>query len=214
MHWRKQQVINYGKRNILIIAEGLEEKIYLDKLLCFPNINKDAYCFNAVVNSKGSGNIKARYQYAFQNGYYDVVLIFCDADRMSDDFVRLLNEIGEFFENKADAMKVFIFANPVTLQIVLSHFGDVNLTSSGKKTNASIVKALTGISNYDAKEDQIRKMINSIRYDSLGDFKKRLGKISTDIKDVPSTNFLWFLIKFEGNDTSWVDDIIASLKKE
>lgn len=214
MHWRKQRVINYSKRNILIIAEGLEEKIYLDKLLCFPNINKDAYCFNAVVNSKGSGNIKARYQYALQNGYYDVILIFCDVDRMSDDFVRLLNEIGEFFENKEDAMKVFIFANPVTLQIVLSHFGDVNLIKSGKKTNASTVKALTGISNYDAKEDQIRKMINSIRYDSLGDFKKRLGKISTDIKDVPSTNFLWFLTKFEENDTSWVDDIIVSLRKE
>jgi hypothetical protein len=206
-------VINYNRRNILIIAEGLEEKIYLDKLLYFPNINKDAYCFNAVVNSKGSGNIKARYQYALQNGYYDAILIFCDADRISDDFVHLLSDIGEFFENKEDAIKVFIFANPVTLQIVLSHFGDASLASSGKKTNAPIVKALTGICNYDAKEEQIKEMINLIHYDSLSDFKRRLGKISTDMKDVPSTNFLLFLNRFEGDDTSWVDEIKASLIK-
>ena len=54
-------------KNVLIIAEGYEEKAYLDKILSFPNIRRDIYRFNAVINSKGSGNIKARYQYYLQH---------------------------------------------------------------------------------------------------------------------------------------------------
>lgn len=59
-------------------------------------------------------------------------------------------------------MEVFIFANPVTLQIVLSHFGDVNLTKVGKKSNAAAVEDLTGIKNYEARKEQISEMISKI----------------------------------------------------
>ena len=200
-------------KNVLIIAEGYEEKAYLDRMLSFPNINKDIYRFNAVINSKGSGNIKARYQYALQNGYYDAVLIFCDSDCLSEDFVRLVDEIGCFFINKEDALKVFIFANPVTLQIVLSHFGEVKLTNSGKKTNAQFVESLTGIKNYTAKEGQIKKMISMIRYESMTLFKDRLKSISSTISDLPSTNFLLFLERFESDDNSWIDEIQDLMKK-
>ena len=200
-------------KNVLIIAEGYEEKAYLDKILSFPNINKDVYHFNAVINSKGSGNIKARFQYALQNGYYDAILIFCDVDCMSENFLRLFNGIGEFFINKEDAIKVFIFANPVTLQIVLSHFGEVKLISSGKKTNNPCVESLTGIKHYSAKEEQIKEMIGMIRYDSLLSFKERLNKLSTNIEDVPSTNFLEFLERFESDNNSWIEEIQALMKK-
>ena len=200
-------------KNVLIIAEGYEEKAYLDKILSFPNINKDIYHFNAVINSKGSGNIKARYQYALQNGYYDAILIFCDVDGLSDSFLCLLKNIGEFFINENDALKTFIFVNPVTLQIVLSHFGDVYLTSSGKKTNSSTVEALTGIKNYAAKDEQIKKMIELIHYDSLPSFKERLCRLSTNINEVPSSNFLIFLKRFESDDYAWVDELQALMKK-
>ena len=200
-------------KNVLIIAEGYEEKMYLDKILSFPNINKDVYHFNAVINSKGSGNIKARYQYALQNGYYDIVLIFCDVDCVSDSFLCLLDGIGEFFVNKEDALKVFIFANPVTLQIVLSHFGTVALTNSGKKTNAQIVESLTGIKNYTAKNEQIKEMVGMIRYDSMSSLKERLGSISSDYQDVPSSNFLMFLKRFESSDNSWIEYIQSLIKK-
>lgn len=200
-------------KNVLIIAEGYEEKAYLEKVLSFPNVRKDAYYFNAVINSKGSGNIKARYQYALQNGYYDIILIFCDVDCVSDNFLRLLDDIGEFFMNKEDALKVFIFANPVTLQIVLSHFGEVELTNSGKKTNAPVVESLTGIKNYAAKDEQIKEMIGMIHYDSIPSFKKRLSSISSNYRDAPSSNFLLFLTRFESRDNSWIDDIQALMKK-
>ena len=69
------------KKNVLIIAEGQEEKPYIDKILSFPNIDKNAYFFAPAVNAKGNGNISARYQFEIQRGFYDIVLVFCDADK-------------------------------------------------------------------------------------------------------------------------------------
>ena len=196
------------KKNVLIIAEGQEEKPYIDKILSFPNIKKSTYLFASAVNAKGNGNISARYQFEVQRGFYDIVLVFCDADKGSEQFLSIVHEIGEkFFSNKEDGIKVFLFANPVTLQIILSHFGDVLLSKVDKKKNAPQVQTLTGVANYDAKEEQIKAILDQIHFRSLGDFKKRLAKLSTDFRDVPSTNFLVFLERFESEDTSWIDEI-------
>lgn len=204
---------NVRKRNILIIAEGYEEKPYIDKLLSFPNINREVYNIHPAVNAKGSGNIFARYQYEFQRNFYDLVLIFCDADKGSEEFLKLVDQIGEFFIDKENAMQVFIFANPVTLQIVLSHFGEVSITNVGKKSNAALIESLTGIQNYDAKVEQINELINNIKYQSLDAFKERLKNISSDFKDVPSTNILSFIDRFERDDTSWIDSILALMNR-
>ena len=156
------------RKNILIIAEGFEEKPYIDKVLGFPNINKNVYNFADTINIKGNGNIPARYQYEIQRGFYDIILIFCDADNGSDQFVSLVDKIGEtFFKNKENAIEVFIFANPVTLQIVLCHFGDVVLSKIGKKSNSEIVEELTGIVDYKANQNQIREMIDKIHFNSM-----------------------------------------------
>lgn len=204
---------DFHKRNILIIAEGYEEKPYIDKLLSFPNIDKNVYNIQPAVNAKGSGNIFARYQYEFQRNFYDLVLIFCDVDKGSDEFLKLIDKIGEFFLDQKDSMSVFMFVNPVTLQVALSHFGDVHITNVGKKSNCLLVEELTGIRNYDAKEDQIEKMIGKINFQSMDSFKERLKKISTDFKDIPSTNILSFVERFENSDTTWIDQIIALMNK-
>lgn len=196
------------KKNILIIAEGYEEKPYMDKILSFPNINKEAYLFAPVINVKGNGNIVERYQFEIQRGYYDVILIFCDADKGSEQFFSIVERIGHhFFINPHDGIETFIFANPVTLQIILSHFGDVSLDKVSKNKNASMVKELTGIDNYNASQEQIKNIVDKIHFSSLDSFKKRLEKISTDYNDVPSTNFLIFLKRFESSDSGWIEEI-------
>lgn len=200
--------MNERKKNILIIAEGYEEKPYMDKILSFPNINKEVYLFAPVVNVKGNGNIVERYQFEIQRGYYDIILIFCDADKGSEQFLSIMERIGHhFFNNPRDGIQTFIFANPVTLQIILSHFGDVSLDKVSKNKNASIVKELTGIENYNASQEQIKNIVDKIHFNSLDIFKERLGKLSTDYNDVPSTNFLIFLQRFESSNSDWIDDI-------
>ncbi len=201
------------KRNVLIIAEGFEEKPYIDKILSFPNINKELYNFNEPINVKGNGNIPARYQYEIQRGFYDIVLVFCDADKGSDQFLSLVNKIGDmFFYNKEHGIKVFMFVNPVTLQIVLSHFGEVKLSKVSKKDNAEMVEKHTGIKNYDAKKEQIKEIIDKIHFSSMVAFKNRIRGLSSNFEDVPSSNFITFLERFESDDAGWIDEIKLLMK--
>lgn len=196
------------KKNVLIIAEGFEEKPYIDKILSFPNINKEVYNFSPSVNAKGNGSIFPRFQYETQRGFYDLILVFCDADKGSEQFLSIVHQIGEnFFNSKYDGLSVFIFANPVTLQVVLSHFGDTSLTKVSKKSNSDYVEKLTGIKDYCASQDQIEEMIGKIHYSSMDQFKERMRKLSGNFDDLPSSNFLLFLNRFENEDTSWVDEI-------
>ena len=64
---------------ICIICEGDEEYEYLEKLISLDVWSKE-YCFR-LENAGGNGNIPARYQDKYQNGAYDLVLVFCDTDR-------------------------------------------------------------------------------------------------------------------------------------
>ena len=99
---------------------------------------------------------------------------------------------------------LFSFAAGVTLQLVPSHFGDVALPKVNKKKNAGLVQELTGVEGYDAREDQIEAIIRKINFRSLDELKERISRLSTDYRDIPSTNFLTFLKYFESEDTSWI----------
>lgn len=55
-------------------------------------------------------------------------------------------------------------------------------------------------------------MIGKIHYRSMKEFKDRLNTVSNNFNDLPSTNFLLFLNRFENSDTSWIDNI-NKLKK-
>lgn len=67
------------KHKICIICEGNKEYEYLNRL-------KELKVWNeqydiSLVNAGGNGNIPARYQDRYQNGTYEVVLIFCDTEK-------------------------------------------------------------------------------------------------------------------------------------
>ena len=113
--------------------------------------------------------------------------------------------LAEGYEEKG--ILVFIFSNPVTLQIVLSHFGKVELKDKAKKQNQQIIFELTGFKNYDAKEEQIKELIDKITYTNYQTMKENLQTILKDYKDIPSTNILLFLNRFESDDVSWIDEI-------
>ena len=75
------------------------------------------------------------------------------------------------------------------------------------EANSSIIYEITGIKNYDAKEEQIKEIISKINTKNYYEMKNRIKNISTDYHDIPSTNFLLFLNRFEDDDTSWIDEI-------
>ena len=196
-----------NKKRILILAEGFEEKPYIEKIIKFPCISKN-YEFSNVINVKGNGNILPRYQYEFQTNRYDLVLIFADADKGSSQFIDIIEGIGEkVFGDKNKGVLIFMFVNPVTMQVILSHLDDVKLNYKSKNKNSEIIKKLTGIENYDAKDTQIKDLIQKVNYRNYEDMKRRISKLSNDYYKSPSTNLLQFLKNFENDDTTWIDEI-------
>lgn len=198
------------KRQLLFICEGNEEFFYLEKLLSFPIFKKDYYEILPCVNAKGNSKLFAKYQDKWQSSKYDIIFVFCDYDKGSDE-IKFIKEkfVNELFGGNADLVEeLFILVNPVTLQVVLSHIGEVRLTHIAKSANQDEVKRLTNIDNYDAKEEQILKMLSFVKYSNYQTMKTNLSKISTNLNDLPSTNFISFLEKLESDDPSWLEELI------
>ena len=191
---------------ICIICEGDEEYEYLEKLISLDVWSKE-YCFQ-LENAGGNGNIPARYQDKYQNGAYDLVLVFCDTDRKPyEQYVDIKRRIDEFHgvENAAD--KIMIFGNPCTMQIIIEHWGDVRLCSNNKKKNAPVIFDLTGIEGYKGRKEQRRKLFSQITTENYQEMRERIKQIPWDDTVEGSTNFGRFLDYFSSDDRRWMQMI-------
>lgn len=195
----------YNGKKICIICEGFEELDYIEAL------NKKAifsskYDFIAV-NAKSINTIMARYQEKFQSDSYSLVLIFCDTDKgTSEQYKELKKKINEFHDADV-ADDIVIFGNPCTMQIILSHFAEVKLTSQSKVVNGKYIKEYIGIENYKATEEQRKELFGKIKRDNYQIMKDNVSKLSTNDEDVSSTNILKFVVNFESDDDKWIDEI-------
>ena len=191
---------------ICIICEGDEEYEYLEKLISLDVWSKE-YCFQ-LENAGGNGNIPARYQDKYQNGAFDLVLVFCDTDRKPyEQYVDIKRRIDEFHgvENAAD--KIMIYGNPCTMQIIIEHFGDVRLCSNNKKKNAPVIYDLTGIEGYKGRKEQRRKLFSQITTKNYQEMRERIKQIPWDDTVEGSTNFGRFLDYFSSDEDEWIKTI-------
>jgi oligoribonuclease NrnB/cAMP/cGMP phosphodiesterase (DHH superfamily) len=194
------------KHKICIICEGNEEKKYLEKLKAL-EVWDNQYDIT-LVDAEGNGNIPARYQEKYQVGSYEIVLVFCDTERKPhEQYVDIKRKINEFHgvENVAD--KVVIFGNPCTMQIILSHFGKINITSASKSKNAKLIKKYTGIDNYKARIDQIDSLMSFINKENYEYMKENISQLSHDDSVISSTNFNNLLLWIEDSNASWIENI-------
>ena len=113
----------FSGSKICIICEGDEEYEYLDKLISL-DVWSNKYQFT-LENANGNGNIPARYQDKYQNGSYDVVLVFCDTDKKPyEQYVDIKQKINEFHGVKNAADHVIIFGNPCTRLLYTTNAAD------------------------------------------------------------------------------------------
>lgn len=191
---------------ICIICEGYEEKDYLNKL-------KNISCLSKIyditlINAQGIENIFTHYQNKYQQDSYYAILIFCDTDK---GYESLKSKINSMFD-KDVANKIIFYANPCTMQIVLSHFSKVSLKSSNKSKNKELIKKLTGISNYNASEEKRKALISKIKNSNYTTMKTNIQVISNNDKDTPSTNFLVLLNYLEQDDDYWIKELNNTLE--
>lgn len=193
-----------GKK-ICIICEGYEEYDYMESLKnkC---VFSNKYDFK-LVNVKSINNIVPRYQEKYQSDSYSLVLIFCDTDKgPSDKYKEIKQKINDFDERNV-ANEIIIFGNPCTMQIILSHFSQIKLSSQRKSVNSKYIEKLIGIKNYKATDEQRKMLFGKIKRDNYNTMKENLKSLSTNDEEISSTNFLRFIVKFESEDESWIEEI-------
>lgn len=193
------------KSKICIICEGDEEYDYLDKLISL-HVWNEKYEFY-LKNAGGNGNIPARYQDAYQNASYDVVLIFCDTEKKPyEQYTDIKRKINEFHGINI-AGEIIIFANPCTLQIIIEHWMDVKLSTPAKKINADLIYECTKISHYKGRRDQRKQMLECVDKENYKMMCERIAEFSTDDTIVGSSNFEKFLNCFSSDDDNWISQL-------
>ena len=193
-------------RRICIICEGDEEKDYINTLLK-KNVFSNIYSFSDPINAKSFFNIFPRYTERYQSNSYDLVLIFCDTDKgPSDKYLELKKKINELHDTDI-ADDIIIFGNPCTMQIILSHFGEIKLTSQSKTVNSKYIEIFTGIANYKATKEQREELFGLIKRNNYETMKENVKKLSTNDEDTSSTNILKFIENFESDNDEWIDTI-------
>lgn len=191
---------------ICIICEGDEEYEYLDKLNSL-DVWNNKYSIK-LVPAGGNGSVQARYQDKFQNGSYDIVLVFCDTEKKPyEQYKDIKRKINEFhgIENAAD--EVLIFSNPCTMQIVLKHWTDEKLKSPAKKVNAPLIEKYTGVKNYKARADKRKQLFSQITKENYEEMYERVKEMPEDDTIVGSSNFGCFIDYFMNDDDGWINEI-------
>lgn len=201
-----------NKCRVCIICEGDEEFDYLKRL-------NDIGVWNNIYkvtldNAGGNGNIPARYQDRYQNGSYDIILIFCDTEKKPyEQYEDIKQKVNEFHGIENAAEKVIIFGNPCTLQIIVEHWADIKLKTPAKKVNAEIIDKLTGIKNYKGREDQRAELMQQITVKNYQAMYERVRRMENVDTVVGSSNFDCLVEYLSSDDTTWVKQINTILEE-
>ena len=201
------------KDKVCIICEGDEEFDYLNKLKSLKVWNEQ---YEVVLdNADGNGNIPARYQDRYQNGSYEVVLIFCDTEKKPyEQYEDIKRKINEFHGIDNAAEEIVIYGNPCTMQIILEHWTDIRLKSPAKKVNAPVIKQFTGIENYKGRADQREEVMKYITAENYQDMFQRISAMESDDSIVGSSNFDKLLRYLSDADNGWINKINIKLEGE
>lgn len=97
------------------------------------------------------------------------------------------------------------------MQIIISHFAEIKLTSQSKSINSKYIKEYVGIDNYKAADEHRKELFSKIKRSNYEKMKENVAKLSTDDNEVSSTNILKFIEKFENDDESWIEEINSRL---
>ncbi len=192
------------KHKVCIICEGYEEYEYLMKL---KDLDVWSSIYDVILfNAEGNGNIPAIYQDKYQNGSYEIVVVFCDTDgNPYEQYETIKDKINKFHGDNDIAAKVIFFGNPCTMQIIVLHWGEIILTSHKKSVNAKIIEKHTGIKRYEAKEDQRHKLFDTITVKNYETMRERLKKLPSTDNKCGSSNLDGLLSKLESDDVNWID---------
>ncbi len=196
------------EKSIALILEGFEEYEYFDRLNNLDVFSRK-YSIKPI-NAKSALSVPAKYQEVLASNSYSCVLIVCDMDKKPEAYIQLLSGIKSIL-GPEHAEKVITFTRPCTLQIILFHFGDVTLITQSKRAAVVPVQRLTGVEKYNAHQPQIKAICQKIFKRSWADMLSRVGQLSTNPSDMPSTNMMLLFDRLCSDDVSWIEELNKSI---
>ena len=201
----------FDKHKICVICEGNEEYEYLERLKALKVW--DAQYEIIPDNAGGNGNIPARYQDSYQNGSYELVLVFCDTEKKPyEQYEDIKRKINEFHGIDTAADEVIMFGNPCTMQIISKHWTETLIKSPAKPVNAPLIEEFTGVKNYKGRADQIAAVMEHVTAENYADMRDRVCGLETRDTVVGSSNFGRFMELFGSSDAGWIDEINDELE--
>lgn len=199
------------KHKICVICEGNEEYEYLERLKTLKVW--DAQYEIIPENAGGNGNIPARYQDSYQNGSYELVLVFCDTEKKPyEQYEDIKRKINEFHGIETAADEVIMFGNPCTMQIISKHWTETLIKSPAKPINAALIEEYTDVKNYKGRADQIAAVMEHVTAENYGDMRERVSSLETQDTVIGSSNFGRFMELFGSDDAGWIDEINNELE--
>ena len=201
----------FDNHKICVICEGNEEYEYLERLKALKVW--DAQYEIIPDNAGGNGNIPARYQDSYQNGSYELVLVFCDTEKKPyEQYEDIKRKINEFHGIDTAADDVIMFGNPCTMQIIAKHWTETLIKSPAKPVNAPLIEEFTGVKNYKGRADQIAAVMEHVTAENYADMRDRVCGLETRDTVVGSSNFGRFMELFGSSDAGWIDEINDELE--
>lgn len=201
----------FDKHKICVICEGNEEYEYLERLKALKVWDEQYEIIPD--NAGGNGNIPARYQDSYQNGSYELVLVFCDTEKKPyEQYEDIKRKINEFHGIDTAADEVIMFGNPCTMQIITKHWTETLIKSPAKPVNAPLIEEFTGVKNYKGRADQIAAVMKHVTAENYADMRGRVSGLETRDTVVGSSNFGRFMELFGSGDAGWIDEINDELE--
>ncbi len=187
---------------VLIICEGAEENDYLNRLKTLQVWSRS--CSIEIKNAQSIDKIAGMYEYYYSTNSYTLIVVFCDTEKSPYQQFLNLKKTIQAFHNKRNVEGIVFFANPCTMQIVLSHLEKVALKSNDKTDNSELIHRLTGVKDYRATDKQRRSIMNKLTADNYRIMEEHLRDIALDYKVIPSSNVLVLFKALDSGDRDWI----------
>ena len=198
---------------ILIICEGSEEFDYLCRLR---SLNVWSHDFGVEVkNAHSIDKIADLYEYYYSLDSYKLIVVFCDTEKAPyNQFLAMQTKIQNFHDKKKITDHLVFFANPCTMQIVLSHFDKVTLKSNDKSENADLIRKLTGVKDYRAMEKQRKAIMDKLSPENYKAMEDRITQLSSDYRSIPGSNAIVLFSALDAGNMEWVKSIIKKIESQ
>ncbi|MCD8201494.1 MAG: hypothetical protein LUD47_05460 [Clostridia bacterium] len=99
------------------------------------------------------------------------------------------------------------------MQLILSHGSDIRLKTKENREHQPETEESCGVKNYGKDRHDRDALVSKITAENYADMKKRIGRLSSDFEEIPSTNVLPLFDALDGAGSEWIDSVMEEVRR-